>query len=156
VRAIFVIDASSNERSPLVKRLMRAGYLVLNLADCQTALEVRRCLLPDLMIVDVAAMGIRATVGMLTALDRDDDDDDAQSPAVPVLVVRAKLSDYRKLAGRLPQCEIVPAACSTPDVVLEHVQRQVELVWPPHGQAEPAGAGRAVMHDGRRWGRTDA
>jgi DNA-binding NtrC family response regulator len=150
VRAIFVIDASSNERSPLVQRLMRAGYLVLNLADCRTALEVLRCLLPDLVIVDVAAMGVRATVDMLTALDRDDDND-AHRPAVPVLVVGAKLSDYRKLAGRLRQGEIVPAACSTPDVVLEHVGRHVELAWPPHRKAEPAGAGSAVMHDGRRW-----
>ena len=71
-----------------------------------------------------------------------------------MLVVGAKLSDYRELAGRMPHGETVPAACSTPDVVLEGVGPHVELAWPPHGVVEPVAAGSTVMHAGRRWGPT--
>jgi hypothetical protein len=119
--AIFVIDRSTNTPSPLVQRLRRAGYHTLSLSDCRTTLETLQCVRPELVIVDVAAMGVESAAGLLRMLGRDCG---GEGPAaVPVLVVGATAADQRALESVSDRGEILPAALSAPEDVLSHVRR---------------------------------
>lgn len=121
--AVFVIDRSATEPSPLVQGLIIAGYHTLCLADCHTALETLQCVRPDLIVIDVAAMSVDAAVGLLNVL--------GANVVVPVLVVGATLSDCDALDGLLKRGEILPAMCSTPEDVVARVRRYVDAMWPP-------------------------
>lgn len=125
--AVFVIDRSATEPSPLVQGLIIAGYHTLCLADCNTALETLQCVRPDLIVIDVAAMSVDAAVGLLHVLGASVD----AKAAVPVLVVGATLSDCRALGGLLKRGEILPAMRSTPEDVVARVRRYVDAMWPP-------------------------
>lgn len=124
--AVFVIDRSATEPSPLVQRLICEGYHVLCLADCRTALETLRCVRPALMLVDVAARSRAAAQGLLKILARDG----GPRPSVPVIVVGASVDDYRVLAGLMVDGEIVPRASSSPEEVARRVGRYVLPAWP--------------------------
>lgn len=153
--AIFVIDRSAKEPSPLVRRLIRGGYHVLCLADCRTALEAMRCILPEMMIVDIASVGVRAAVGTVTALGRDDAK--GRRPAVPVLIVGANPAERDDLKWLLHGAEVLPATRSSPDEVLEHVGRYFEPDWPPpeaddRPAPRKAGSGPERRESGRQPG----
>jgi hypothetical protein len=73
---------------------------------------------------------------------------------VPVLMVGAKLSDYRQLGSVLNRGEILPAVYSTPDDVLSRVRRYVQPNGPPRDVSdvgEVGDAGATIVHDGRQW-----
>jgi DNA-binding NtrC family response regulator len=125
--AVFVIDRSVTEPSPLVQRLMYDGYHVLCLADCRTALETLRWVRPALMLVDVAARSRAAALGLLKILARDR----TPRPGVPVMIVGASVDDYLALAGLMSDGEIVPGASSSPEEVARRVGRYVVPNWPP-------------------------
>ena len=147
--AVFVIDGSSKEPSPLVRRLIRARYHVLCLADCQTALEAMRCIRPNLMIIDVASVGVRAAAGTVNALTRGG----AERSPVPVLIVGAKVADQRELDVLLNDGEIVPATRSAQDLVLERVGSYLGPQWPPAEEGKqliPPGDG-STDDSVRRW-----
>ena len=147
--AIFIIDGSSKEPSPLVQRLIRSGYHVLCLTGGKTAMETLRCIRPDLMIVDVAAMGIHAAVGTLRTLARTK----AERSPVPVLLIGAKPLDHPALDGLIERGEIIPARRSTPDDVLKSVRRYIRPApGRRHEQEEQPAAGGAGRHNGRGWG----
>ena len=134
--AVFVIDHSSKDPSPLVQRLIARGYHTLCLSDCQTALETLRCVRPQLVIVDVAARSRAAAEGLLKVLARDS----ASAPAVvPLMIVGATPDDCRALAPLLMDGEIVPAACSSLEEVVRRVGRYEAPRWPAPGAAvEPS------------------
>lgn len=123
---VFVLDRSDRAPSPLVQRLIGEGYHTLSLDDCQTALETLRCVVPELIIVDVRARSLAAAEGLLKALARRD----GSGPSVPVMIVGATMDDYRVLAARLKSGEIVPAACASPDEVVRRVGRYSVPSWP--------------------------
>lgn len=125
--AVFVIDRSATEPSPLVQRLICEGYHVLCLADCRTALETLRCVRPALMLVDVAARSRAAAQGLLQILSRTG----IPRPRVPVMVVGATADDYRALVGLMADGEIVPGASSSPEEVARRVGRYLAPNWPP-------------------------
>jgi hypothetical protein len=151
---IFVVDGSGKVPSRLVQRLMAAEYHVLCLADCRIALESLRCLRPDLVIVDVAARSRAAAEGLLNLLGRDNGSDGAggkpRTARTPVIVVGATPEDYRVLSEMVTNGEVVPAARSSPDEVIQRIAPYVAPSGPPRERraevplAETARAGRSA------------
>jgi hypothetical protein len=141
--AVFVLDSSSEEPSPLVQRLCRAGFHTLHLADCDAALATLRCVRPDVVVVDAAALPLAVTDTLLRPFRRVAERTTTTTTRVPVLVVGAAMSEYHLLASELARGEILPAPYASPDDVLERVRHYVE----PAGLAASTSAAAQGRHE---------
>jgi hypothetical protein len=151
---LFVIDRSAATPSPLARRLCAAGYHTLSFADAGTLLATMRCVLPNLILVDLSAVSREDAAGFLTLLAGTHGACEPGSApragaraasAIPVMLLSASADDGHVLGPQLALGELVPVAESVPNKVLRRIRDYVRPNWPamttfPAAADRPRGA----------------